>query len=73
MSKSFKVDYSVGLSNEKRILKILKNKYNDTDNKIRLNEDIYGFFDIIDDINNRFYEIKKRNLGLYLSERASCR
>ena len=59
--RSFKQDNKDGINNEKRILNILKEKFNDTDNQIRLNKDIYGFYDIIDDLNKRFYEIKKRN------------
>ena len=58
---SFKSNYKNGIENEKRILKILKEKFKDKDNQIRLNEDKYGFYDIIDEINERFYEIKKRN------------
>ena len=58
---SFKSDYNNGIENEQRILNILKEKFNDKDNQIRLNKDKYGFYDIIDEINERFYEIKKRN------------
>ena len=61
MYRSFKKDNQDGTNNEKRILKLLKDKFNDVDNQIRLNKDKYGFYDIIDDINKRFYEIKKRN------------
>jgi hypothetical protein len=59
--RSFREDYKKGIDNEKRILEILKKKFNDTDNKIRLNEDKFGFYDIIDDINKRIIEIKQRN------------
>lgn len=61
MHRSFYQDHKDGINNEKRILKILKDKFNDTNDKIRLNKDKYGFYDIVDDINKRFYEIKKRN------------
>ncbi len=61
MSRSFNQDHKDGINNEKRILKILKDKFNDVDNQIRLNKDKYGFYDIIDNINKRFIEIKKRN------------
>jgi hypothetical protein len=59
--RSFKKDLQIGIKNEKRILKLLKERFNDTENKIRLNKNKYGFYDIIDETNRRFYEIKKRN------------
>ncbi len=43
--RSFKQDNKDGINNEKRILNILKEKFNDNDNQIRLNKDIYGFYD----------------------------
>ena len=57
---TFTEDYRTGLDNEERILNILKQKFNDTENKIRLNPDNFGFYDIIDEINERFYEIKTK-------------
>ena len=61
MCRSFKQDNQDGINNEKRILKFLKDKFNDNENQIRLNKDKYGFYDIVDDINKRFYEIKMRH------------
>jgi hypothetical protein len=62
--RSFKEDYKNGIENEKRILQILKNKFNDTEDQIILNKNPYGFYDIEDKINKRFIEIKQRNYKL---------